>query len=183
MLFINAIKHFCLITKHKWVVFKLCLRLGMPIRGLIHDLSKYSPTEFFESIKYYNGKKSPIVECKRINGYSKAWLHHKGRNRHHHEYWVDLSVLPNIPIMPYKYAAEMICDRIAAGIIYNGKDWKQSNPLEYWNKQTDKTKINEKTANLLTEVFTQISRDGINKVMTRKNIKSLYNKYCIENIK
>lgn len=180
MLVSNAIKHFCLITKHKWVVFKLCCKIGMPIRGLLHDLSKYSPTEFFESIKYFDGKKSPITVCKQKNIYSEAWLHHKGRNRHHSQYWVDFAILPYVPVIPYKYTAEMICDRIAAGIVYNGKGWKQTNPLEYWNKEKPKLIINDKIANMLTEVFTQISEKGINPVMKKKNIKSLYKKYCID---
>ena len=47
----KAIKHFNLITKHRWIVFKLCVKAGIPFRGLLHDLSKYSPTEFIESVK------------------------------------------------------------------------------------------------------------------------------------
>ena len=78
----KTIKHFWLITRHKWVVFKLCCKVGEVKRGLLHDLSKYSWTEFSESVKYYNGTRSPIRECKEKNGYSKAWLHHKGRNKH-----------------------------------------------------------------------------------------------------
>ena len=84
----NAVKHTILVTKHKWLVFKFCCKLGMPIRGLMHDLSKFSFEEFSESIKYYNGKISPITGCKKDKGYSKAWLHHKGRNKHHDSYWV-----------------------------------------------------------------------------------------------
>ena len=118
MLFKNIVKHFCLITHHKWVVFKLCCRIGEPWRGITHDLSKYSPTEFFESVKYYVGTHSPITEAKRDKGYSVAWLHHKGRNKHHSEYWEDEFAPEPTPVMPYKYAAEMICDKIAAGIIY-----------------------------------------------------------------
>ncbi len=181
MLLINAVKHFCLITKHRWVVFKLCTKIGMPIRGLLHDLSKYSPTEFFEGVKYYNGKRSPISVCKEKNEYSKAWLHHKGRNKHHSEYWVDFTSLPvRIPVIPYKYTAEMICDRLAASITYNGKNFNSNMPLEYWNKEKEILKINDKIKQLLQHVFTEISKNGIDKTLTRKNIKLWYNKYCIE---
>ncbi len=61
----NVIKHFGLITHHKWVVFKLCCKIGEPWRGLVHDMSKYSPTEFIESSQYYTGKHSPISEAKK----------------------------------------------------------------------------------------------------------------------
>ena len=86
MKLINIFKHLKLVFKHKWLVFKLSCKIGIPLRGLLHDLSKFSPEEFWESVKYYNGHGSPITSCKKENGYSRAWLHHKGRNKHHLEY-------------------------------------------------------------------------------------------------
>lgn len=174
----NAIKHFCLITHHKWVVFKLCCKIGEPWRGLVHDLSKYSPTEFFESIKYYVGTHSPITEAKIDKGYSEAWLHHKGRNRHHSEYWVDFDATDKTPVMPYKYAAEMICDKLAAGIVYMGKKWTKEYELEYWNNEKEHIRVNPKIASFVTEVMEQVAKDGIDKTLTKKNIKAIYNKYC-----
>ena len=119
----NFILHFNLVNKHRFLVFKLCIKAGVPFRGLIHDLSKYSPTEFFESVKYFTGDKSPISKCKKENGYSKAWLHHKGRNKHHIEYWYDYAAPEETPLMPYKYTVEMIGDTLAAGMTYMKKDW------------------------------------------------------------
>lgn len=174
----KIIKHFCLITKHKWVVFRLCLKVGEPWRGLVHDLSKYSPTEFGESIRYFNGKHSPITDCKRENGYSVAWLHHKGRNKHHSEYWIDLEAPQKTPIMPYPYLAEMLCDKLAAGIIYEGKNWTKEYELSYWEKEKDKIMINEKIKLLVTDFMTQVSEKGIDPVLTKKNVKQLYQKYC-----
>ena len=113
----NIFKHLHLINKHKWLVFKLSVKAGIPWQGLVHDLSKYSPTEFIESIKYYNGKRSPISISKQENGYSKAWLHHKGRNKHHFEYWYDFNTPDKTPVIPYKYTGERICDTIATGMI------------------------------------------------------------------
>ena len=56
----KAVKHLGLVNRHRWMVFKLCAKAGIPYRGLVHDLSKYSITEFWESVKYYNGSRSPI---------------------------------------------------------------------------------------------------------------------------
>ena len=151
----NVIKHFGLITHHKWVVFKLCCTIGEPWRGLVHDMSKYSPTEFIESSKYYTGKYSPISEAKRENGYSKAWLHHKGRNKHHSGYWIDENAPDKTPIIPYKYAAEMVCDKLAAGMVYQGKNFTKEYELEYWLKEKEKIKINPKTEKFVTEVLTR----------------------------
>lgn len=176
--FENIVKHFILITKHRWVVFKLCCRIGIPWRGFIHDLSKYSPTEFFESIQYYEGNRSPIVRARQTKGYSEAWLHHKGRNKHHSEYWIDMNAPEQTPVMPYKYVAEMLCDKLAAGIIYQGKNWTKNYPLEYWKKERERLQINEKIKDFVTDFFTQVSINGINKTLTKKNIQELYEKYC-----
>lgn len=178
----NIIKHFNLITHHKWVVFKLCCKIGEPWRGFMHDFSKYSPTEFGESIKYYVGTHSPIMEARKDKGYSEAWLHHKGRNRHHYEYWIDENSTNSTPIMPYKYAAEMICDKLAAGIIYQGKNWTKEYELEYWKKEKEKIRMNENMKKFVTEVMEQVAQNGIDKTLTKKNISSLYKKYCETNL-
>lgn len=175
----NIIKHFIVITKHRLLVFKLCCKVGEPWRGFVHDLSKYSPTEFWEGVKYFNGKHSPITDCKKDIGYSRAWLHHRGRNKHHLDYWVDLSSRDKTPIIPYKYVAEMLCDKLAAGIIYKGKEWTKEYELEYWLYERDKTLVNEQIEELITDFFTQVSEVGIDKVLTKKNVKELYSKYCI----
>lgn len=170
--------HLHTVNKHRFIVFKLCCRAGIPWRGFVHDLSKYSIIEFSESIKYYSGKHSPIRDCKQKNGYSKAWLHHKGRNKHHYEYWYDYAAPEPTPVIPYKYAVESICDTLAAGIVYNGKDWTNSTQLEYWNKVLAKgqVKINKKIENFYTDIYTQVSKKGIKEVITPKNLKGTYNK-------
>lgn len=170
--------HLHTVLKHKWVVFKLCVKIGQPIRGLLHDLSKFSWTEFSEGVKYYIGTHSPITECKKDIGYSEAWLHHKGRNKHHVEYWYD-EIAPNpTPIIPYKYVAEMLCDKMAAGIVYQGKNWTKEYELNYWLKEREKAKLNPKIKELITECFTQVSQKGIDEVYTKKNFRKLYKKYC-----
>ena len=117
----NAIKHFMTITKHRHQVIKNCKRCGILFQGLRHDLSKYSPTEFLSGAKFYQGNKSPNDAERRVNGYSVAWMHHKGRNRHHFEYSTDYDPRTRAmtPVkMPLGYVAEMFCDRVAASKIY-----------------------------------------------------------------
>lgn len=174
----NVVKHTVLVMRHKWYVFIFCCKIGIPFRGFMHDWSKFSPTEFFESIKYYKGTYSPITECKKQNGYSKAWLHHKGRNRHHPEYWYDEAATNQTPMIPYKYVAEMICDKLSASKIYNGKDWTLRSEAEYWAKEKYSTKLNQNVSEMLTEVFDQVAENGINATLKKKNIKALYKKHC-----
>ena len=178
-IFTNTLKHFNLVTRHRWVVFKLCCKAGIPWRGLVHDLSKFSPTEFWESVKYYNGSMSPILFAKRKQGYSKAWLHHKGRNKHHPEYWVDWALPQKAIIMPYKYAVEMVCDKMAAGIVYNGKDWKQDTQIKYYMKERETSIVHPQIDKFLLEIFTQVSEQGIDKTLTKKNVREVYDKYCV----
>ena len=179
MKLINIFKHTKLVIKHKWVVFKLCCKIGIPWRGFMHDWSKFSPTEFWESIKYYTGNGSPIKLCKVEKGYSKAWLHHKGRNKHHPEYWIDMSLPEKTVIMPYKYAAEMICDKMAAGIVYSGKKWTPNTQLDYYMKEREKSLIHPQIDKFMIAVFTEVSKNGLDKTLTKQNIKRLYEKYCI----
>ena len=175
----KILKHIKLVMKHKWVVFKLCCKIGIPWRGFMHDWSKFSPTEFWESVKYYNGQKSPISACKEDKGYSDAWLHHKGRNKHHPEYWVDTSLPEKAVIMPYKYAAEMVCDKVAAGIVYRGKEWTPDTQIKYYMKEKNLYIVHPKIDEFMREVFTQVSEKGLEATFTKQNIKKIYEKYCI----
>ena len=140
----NFFKHIILISKHKWLVFKFSCKLGIPFRGFMHDWSKFSIDEFWEGVKYYDGTVSPITKCKQNEGYSKAWLHHKGRNKHHVQYWLDFGTKGVAPVIPYKYMAEMICDKMSASITYNGKNWTNSSQYEYWQKEKTRVIVNPK---------------------------------------
>lgn len=131
-------KHFITITRHRHMVMRYCFRLRLFRQGLAHDLSKYSPVEFFNGVKYYLGTKSPHHAERDEKGYSDAWMHHKGRNKHHIEYWTD--VIPGthsyVPVkMPRKYVAEMFCDRLAASKNYNRKHFESSYPYDYFIKE------------------------------------------------
>ena len=173
----NALKHLKLITRHKLLVFYYCIKAGIPWRGFMHDWSKYSPTEFLESIKYYTGHSSPIDEAKKDKGYSEAWQHHKGLNPHHYEYWVDNLDKGGIPLLiPYKYVMEMCCDIIAANKIYGGKEWTSQMLLDYWNKQKDTRKLHPAIRDFQTELFESFAKEGL-KVLKKKNTKALYKKY------
>lgn len=173
----NIWLHFMVVNKHRYKVFKLCLKAGIPFRGLVHDLSKYSLIEFVESVKYFSGDKSPISNSKKDIGYSKAWLHHKGRNKHHHEYWYDYSAPDSSPLMPYKYTVELICDTLAAGMTYQGKNWTNDYQLKYYLEDRKKKIINPILDKILLEVYESVSKNGIDKVINKSNLKSIYNKY------
>lgn len=156
-------KHLVTITKHKWVVFKECAACGIVWQGIVHDLSKYSLTEFVSSARYFQGDKSPIEKEKAERGYSAAWLHHKGHNKHHWEYWTDFDNQGNIvanPI-PRKYIVEMVCDWIGAGKVYSGDKWTQSSPLEYYNKVRVGRHFERETEQYLVDLLAIIAYFGL----------------------
>ena len=175
----NFFCHLHTVNQHRFKVFCLCCKVGIPWQGLIHDLSKYNPEEFWEGVKYFQGDYSPIKNCKKENGYSRAWLHHKGRNKHHYEYWYDYNAPNETPIMPFKYFLELICDSLAAGMTYQGKNWDQHYQLEYWNRVKEHAKMDDRMKDLIEKVYTEISEMGLNSVLTKKHLKYLYDKYII----
>lgn len=133
--FQKFIEHFKKVVTHKWYVAKYCFKAKLYWQGLTHDLSKFSPVEFTESVKYYNGSHSPIEDCKADIGYSKSWFHHRGRNKHHYEYWCDNFDKGTTCVeMPYRYAVEMLCDFLGAGHAYYGESFTFKKEYEWWVK-------------------------------------------------
>lgn len=161
-------KHLHTINKHRFTVFKLCCKVGIPFRGLVHDLSKYSFEEFFESARFYtDGCYSPIINAKRNNGYSRAWLHHKGRNKHHWEYWVDFTTKGLIPAkMPIQYVYEMFCDRVAASQIYQGKNYNNAHPLQYYEERKHSYIMHDDTRKLLEFLLNYLNENGLEQTIS-----------------
>ena len=176
----HAIKHFKTITKHRHLVIKHCAKAGILWQGLRHDLSKYTPSEFITGAKYFQGTRSPNEIERELYGYSPAWLHHKGRNRHHYEYWNDYNPKEKKVVavkMPLNYLVEMFCDRVAASKIYRGKDYNDSHPLEYFLGGRKIMFIHKDTADTLEKWLTMLKEQGEEKTFSyiRQLIKSKAN--------
>lgn len=156
-------KHFKTITAHRWMVTKLCFRMGLYRQGLFHDLSKYSPAEFFVGARYYQGYRSPNNKEREEKGYSSAWLHHKGRNKHHYEYWVDYTSrgggIMNAVEMPLRYVAEMLADRIAASKNYEKENYTDASAWNYYTKGKC-VLMHENTAKLLESWLLMLKEKG-----------------------
>ena len=161
----NFFAHLRTVNRHRRLVRKGCFKIGLYWQGLTHDLSKYSPTEFWPGVKYYQGNRSPNNAQREDLGYSASWLHHKGRNKHHYEYWIDYS-LENadgtmFPVsMPDKYIAEMMMDRIAAAKVYKGKDYTDKSPLEYYRQGEERIIIHPETKKKLAFLLEYLAQNG-----------------------
>lgn len=156
-------KHFCTITHHRWLVRKGCFQVGLYWQGLIHDLSKYAPTEFLAGARYYQGTRSPNTAQREAEGYSQAWMHHKGRNRHHYEYWTDIDPVTkeyvSVP-MPRRYLAEMVMDRLAACKVYEGNAYTDGSALTYFLNSRERLRMNEQTRQELGYLLTMLRDEG-----------------------
>lgn len=160
----KPLAHFLTITRHKILVAKHCFRVGLYWQGLTHDLSKYSPSEFWPGARYYQGNRSPNEAERSDKGYSGAWLHHKGRNRHHLEYWLDYSPVGDHRLcgmkMPPRYLAEMFCDRMAASKIYRGKNYRDRDPYDYYMHARDHCILHPDTRAGLEAMLTVLKDEG-----------------------
>lgn len=160
----KAWQHFCTITRHRHAVIQHCFKAGIGWQGLFHDLSKYTPTEFSAGVRYYqDGKRSPNEGERIANGYSLAWIHHKGRNRHHFEYWTDYHPTTRrmTPVkMPYRYVVEMLCDRIAASKIYQGDAYTDRSGIDYFLKGKPTRAIHPETSDEIEMLLTMVAEQG-----------------------
>ena len=168
MIILNkALAHFKTIIKHRHMVIKHCKKAGILKQGLIHDLSKFSPTEFKPGAKYFQGNRSPNEGEREEYGYSLAWIHHKGRNKHHFEYWTDYNAETRVmePVkMPINYVKEMFCDRVAASKIYMKEDYDSSCPLKYFMRSKGKRMIHPETSDFLEKLLIMLQDEGEDKV-------------------
>jgi len=173
--------HLGTVLKHKYWVFHYARKLGIGWRGFVHDMSKFSPTEFWESVRYWNGKSSPIPVCKVDKGYSLAWQHHKGRNTHHYEYWIDRLDEGGVPIkVPFEDMLELIADWLGAGRAYLGKNFTLKGEfLWFVNKvNVENPKIHLTTQKFIGDFLSKFAEDPRNltyfkKIFTTKT-KKLY---------
>lgn len=175
----HPLAHFKTITKHRHLVCKYCFRLGLYRQGLLHDLSKYSPTEFRKGAQYYQGTRSPNDAERKETGVSLAWLHHKGRNRHHLEYWIDYCFEPDGSVhmggyrMPIRYVAEMFCDRIAACRVYMKEDYTDAAAYDYFMRSKKHLLIHPDTRQELEEMLRKLKTEGEERAFSyvRKRIR------------
>lgn len=159
----NIWRHFQTVTLHRHAVIRHCYKAGIFWQGLGHDLSKYSPSEFIPGVMYYQGTRSPNEQERQELGYSSAWMHHKGRNRHHFEYWTDYNTATHTldPVkMPLRYVIEMFCDRVAASKIYNGEKYNREMPLAYFLRAKPHRRIHPETAAFLERLLRMLAVKG-----------------------
>ena len=135
----------------------------------MHDMSKYSPAEFIPGVLYFQGDRSPNNAQREHEGYSSSWLHHKGRNKHHYEYWCDNFDQGTDPIkMPFNYALELICDYLAANKAYSG-DGSIDSEIEWWKIKKQHCKMHPHTISLVTGIFNHMKIYGIENTLKDSN--------------
>lgn len=173
--------HLHTVNQHRFEVMKLCFKCGLYWQGLTHDLSKYGITEFWNGVKYYTGKQSPHVLERKTKGYSDAWMHHKGRNKHHMDYWIDIDPktgYAGMPVkMPWKYVVEMLCDRVAASKIYSknsGIEYYDDAALKYYEKSKNENICHKETDIQISHLLKYLAEHGEKETFNRLKHYKLY---------
>lgn len=175
--------HLRTIVRHKHEVGKLCFKVGLYGQGITHDLSKFSPSEFLTGARYFQGDRSPnTVECFE-KGFSEAWLHHKGRNRHHFEYWLDIKGQGSFEYvgkpMPARYVVEMFCDRVAACKVYQKKAYTHGSALAYYEDHLDyNALLHPDSAALLERMLGWLAEEGERAACRRIRKEIVRPRYC-----
>ncbi|MGI6238829.1 MAG: DUF5662 family protein [Christensenellales bacterium] len=170
----NLLRHFLTITRHRHLVIAHCRRAGILRQGLFHDLSKYHPAEFLSGARHFSGTRSPNDVEREVYGYSRTWLRHKGRNKHHFEYWMDYRLdtgRMGAVKMPFRYVVEMFCDRVAASKIYMGDRYTCTCPLRYFERGISSRMIHPETADFIQSLLTMLCERG--EAETFRYIKAL----------
>lgn len=156
--------HLSTINRHKWLVTVTCFKVGLYRQGLAHDLSKYMPVEFLAGVRYWQGNRSPISKEKEVTGCSQGWLHHKGCNRHHFEYWIDYAPDASKGLvgmkMPKKYVAEMAIDRICASMNYQKDAYTSKSALVYYEKGKEYMLMHPESRFLLEFLLKKTAEEG-----------------------
>lgn len=156
-------KHFCTVIQHKKYVCRGCFKVGLYRQGMFHDLSKFSPVEFMIGCKYFQGDLSPNNIERQRKGYSSAWLHHKGRNKHHMEYWLDYGLEKNGVVgakMPVRYVVEMFIDRVSAAKVYWKKNYTDASPWMYYQQGKSHHILHPQTRKLLERLLYMLKKNG-----------------------
>ena len=174
----KLIGHTKTIIQHKIEVGKLCFKCGLYTAAILHDMSKFSPTEFIPGVKYYTGTKSPHYAERRYTGRSNAWMHHKAMNKHHAEYWHDISLESGSDVaidIPDRYLLEMVCDRIGACKVYLKDKFTTIAPLKYYETHIDENEFSNKSRSNLVSLLRLYDELGEDEFCNRV-------KYCKGNI-
>lgn len=146
---VKHLRYLRYVLLHKWFVLLGCIELGVPLRGIVHDLSKFRPSEWFPYVNYFYGKYLYQTESDIPGGlkslfifsktkadakreFDAAWLKHQNRNSHHWQHWVLMPDDGGIEVLPMPDAdrREMLADWRGAGRALGNPDtrgWYQKN--------------------------------------------------------
>lgn len=80
--------------------------------------------------------------------------------------------------MPYQYAVECVCDKLAATRVYAGKNYSTDLPLLHWNKYGNKVGGNPLTMAFVEAVFEDVKLHGEAYVLTKRYMKEKYQEIC-----
>ena len=82
--------------------------------------------------------------------------------------------------MPYNYVLEMFCDRVAASKIYEGKNYTDAFPLQYYESGQYSYILHPETRALLRFMLVYLKDHGLDDTIKMINRHYDYDEYFVE---
>ena len=159
------IKYLMYLLRHKKNVFKICMKRGMYIHAITHDMSRFRPKEFIPYARHFYGiypQRATTLSLPRLNykgpyqddikrEFLKAWEEHYTKNKHHEEHWIKNGF---VSPMPEKYVDQMLADWSARSIEFGGT------AEEYYLKSYNDKELHKSTRLMIEKKLGLIDKDS-----------------------
>lgn len=169
------IRYVLRVLRHKFWVARYCFKAGLYWRGIIHDLSKFSPSEFGAYARYC-AEDHPSDQVKQE--FEKARLHHQKHNSHHYEYWVTDD---KPTLMPLEDVLELVCNYLGAKKSAVVSTFTYTKAFNSWMKKDRleaKTQMHPVVFHFVEIILRTCSKMYNCNALGRKNAKLVYDTLC-----
>jgi hypothetical protein len=125
------------VARHKWYVFRECLRLGVPLhQALLHDWSKFLPGEWLPYARYFYGlpKVGDIVQVACIDNFGGPARVVETRRSDTNRYKVEmLDRNPDAPFWAHDFEVRDLAEAIDAfDRAWNAHQKRQPHHWQFW---------------------------------------------------
>lgn len=156
----HLLRYLRYVLAHKWWVLVAGMRTKAPMwRLLIHDWSKFLPSEFGPyAVYFYGGDDGPMRSPQSADRFEVAWLKHVHRNDHHWQHWVTTRPdgTASAAVMPRAAVLEMLADWLGAGRAQTGK-WDAT---EWYLRNRNQMRLHPFTRVIVESVLLRLEESG-----------------------
>lgn len=134
----NYLAYLGYVLRHKWYVLLACrlTKVGL-LQAVLHDLSKFTPTEFGPYARSFFNPDGSRRHGSGTEEFDAAWCRHQKRNLHHPQAWMLVKDYGTVvPLeMPERYVREMVADWLGAGAAKGGHGIDIADTVRWWERR------------------------------------------------